>query len=421
MKKKIALTLVALVVVVGGVAAISAFEAHIINVTAHIENALSVDPQEIAFGTVFPQEYLEKDFTVSLSSSFLSEDRVDDVEYVIKQKPKCKSDTITDPANPDMYAPVDYATHLCPDGYTAMISLCPFLSKTDADPEDNNDTSHPSYYFDPTPDAPNSGDELCETVTADATGYLSKAVDDLVDAWIVDLKVPPVEGYVGQDWPESCPIVETNDQDYGCDLWIEVNGISLPGGLGCLDKASLMLVLDRSGSIDSGELTTMKTAAKAFVDALTPSTDGVHMGEVSFSSTAVLDVQLTDDGAVVKAAIDALSSGGTTNLEDAIQKADAELESGRDRPDTESPDFMVIITDGAPTTSNSGGDYAADAKAAADAAKADGIEIYVVGVGTDTSTTAYLRDQIASGADHYFDATNWADLQTILEGIASCS
>ena len=55
MKKKILLGLVAVVAVAGGVAALSAYEAHVINVTAHIENALYVHPESRDFGTVFPQ------------------------------------------------------------------------------------------------------------------------------------------------------------------------------------------------------------------------------------------------------------------------------------------------------------------------------------------------------------------------------
>jgi hypothetical protein len=55
---------------------------------------------------------------------------------------------------------------------------------------------------------------------------LTKDGGDILDLWKVDLKVPPVDGYVGQDWPEGCPTVPENDVDYGCDLWIEVTGIS---------------------------------------------------------------------------------------------------------------------------------------------------------------------------------------------------
>jgi len=219
MKKKIVLGLVAVVAVASGVAALSAYEAHVINVTAHIENALYVHPDALEFGTVFPQEYIERQFTVELSSSFQLQDRLDDVNYVIRQKPKCVNEA-------GEYAQIDYATHQCPEGYTEMLSLCPFLSKLDGDSEDNNDTDHPSYFVDPD-GVPGSGDEYCVIPGADATGHLTIDGGDLLDLWIVDLKVPPVDGYVGQDWPAGCPVVSANDQDYGCDLWIEVTGFSV--------------------------------------------------------------------------------------------------------------------------------------------------------------------------------------------------
>ena len=59
MKKKILLGLVAVLIVISGVAGMSAFEAHVINVTAKIENALKVDTTPIDYGTVFPQEALD--------------------------------------------------------------------------------------------------------------------------------------------------------------------------------------------------------------------------------------------------------------------------------------------------------------------------------------------------------------------------
>lgn len=222
MKKKILLGLAAVVVVAGGVAALSAYEAHIINVTAHIENALSVHDDEISFGTVFPQEYLERQFTVQLSDSFLAEPRVWDVQYEIVQKPKCICDAPQEIlCEEGDYAPVDYATEACPEGFVEMENLCPFLSKMDADPGDQNDYGVPSYYVEGDPD-------VCRTPSPEvATGMLYKGeVSDIVDLWTVDLKVPPVAGYVGQDWPAGCPTVAQNDVDYGCDLWVEVTGIS---------------------------------------------------------------------------------------------------------------------------------------------------------------------------------------------------
>ena len=228
--KKILASVALVATVAVSAAMFAAYEAHVINVTAHIENALYVHPDEIAFGTVFPQEYTERDLTIELSSSFLAEDRVYDVEYVIKQKPKCWNNNPDDPK----YAPVDYATHKCPMiddiQYVEMLSLCPYLSKMPKYPE-SGDIGIPSYYVDEDPTGPSDGDycnPLHNPDTAIAYGYLDKNMQDIMDEWVIDLKVPPFNGYVGQDWPENCPVLggSPDGQDFGCDLWIEITGIS---------------------------------------------------------------------------------------------------------------------------------------------------------------------------------------------------
>jgi len=61
--------------VVSGVAAVSAYEAHIINVKAHVENALDVDTRSIDFGTVFPEEWFTKDVSITTSISFCANDQ----------------------------------------------------------------------------------------------------------------------------------------------------------------------------------------------------------------------------------------------------------------------------------------------------------------------------------------------------------
>jgi len=241
MNKKILLSLGALLAVVAGVAGFSAWEAHVINVTAHIENALTTHSDPIHFGTVFPQEYLTDNFTVSLSDSFISSQRADYVTYKIVQKPKCDCDypQFLEGGEPNsdyalctqgQYAAVGYATHECPVNYSEMKNLCEFLSKLPASANPDGEVGVPSY-FNPeleiiTPEGPviMAG---CETPINDlATGML-KGSDDTSDEWIVDLKVPPVKGYIGQDWPASCAdwVVPVDGADYGCDLWLEVTCI----------------------------------------------------------------------------------------------------------------------------------------------------------------------------------------------------
>ena len=70
MIKKIIAGVSAGIVTLATVPMFAAFEAHVINVTAKIENALFVHPQGLEFGTVFPQEHLESSMFISFSESF---------------------------------------------------------------------------------------------------------------------------------------------------------------------------------------------------------------------------------------------------------------------------------------------------------------------------------------------------------------
>jgi hypothetical protein len=83
--KKAILIVAALVLILSGVAAVSAYEAHLINVRAHVENAMSVTVEELDFGTVFPEEWMIKEFTVQVSESFCKEDqlRVTYIDYAV--------------------------------------------------------------------------------------------------------------------------------------------------------------------------------------------------------------------------------------------------------------------------------------------------------------------------------------------------
>jgi len=89
--KKVILIVAALMLVLSGVAAVSAYEAHLINVKAHVENALKVDVQELDFGTVFPEEWIVGKRTVQLSSSAIAELKATELKSVeIKIFAECK-------------------------------------------------------------------------------------------------------------------------------------------------------------------------------------------------------------------------------------------------------------------------------------------------------------------------------------------
>jgi len=100
--KKVLLLVSALLIVFSGVAAVSAYEGHLVNVKAHVENAIAVTADHFDFGIVFPEEKLETDIYVGLSESFLAQQRYSTVEYKVywERKPVpdgvevCKPETI---------------------------------------------------------------------------------------------------------------------------------------------------------------------------------------------------------------------------------------------------------------------------------------------------------------------------------------
>ena len=83
--RKLLLGLGAVVMVLSGVAMVSAYEAHVVNVTAHVEEAMSVDTETVHFGTSFPQEWRTRDFNIGTSTSFCNgnQGRVDEIDYDI--------------------------------------------------------------------------------------------------------------------------------------------------------------------------------------------------------------------------------------------------------------------------------------------------------------------------------------------------
>ncbi len=272
MKGKIFLGFLSLAIAVVFLPAFAAFEAHVINVTAKIENALSVNTNSLDFGTVFPQEHLDKPMAVSLSESFLDagQTRVDNVEYFIRQKPKCaitseegtqfdSQNTATghiilgdDPGTPEIEDETHYRID-CGEAprelgenetWGVLPSLCEYISKED-DNTPNNDETLPSFHHPwkifggDNPNTPGITEEAWIR-WKDADGILSKnSPQDTVDNWTIDLAVPCFGGQCAQDWeefvlginPQAIPAEFVQPQEnrgkiMGCDLWVEVSGVT---------------------------------------------------------------------------------------------------------------------------------------------------------------------------------------------------
>lgn len=139
------------------------------------------------------------------------------------------------------------------------------------------------------------------------------------------------------------------------------------------NPADMVLVLDRSGSMNGDPLANLKLGAKAFVDIIDENTDGQigggsRIGVVSFADNATQDTQLITSVDDLKDAIDGLVSDGRTNHVDAFNKAIALFS-----PTSDNQKIIIMFTDGETTVGGS-------ADAIAEAAKALGIQIYVIGL-----------------------------------------
>lgn len=192
--------------------------------------------------------------------------------------------------------------------------------------------------------------------------------------------------------------------------------ISLTGSNGACrvarENADVMLVIDKSGSMDDDTqpgglpqpITDAKNAAKEFLDKMDLTKDQV--GLVSFSSSARKQHDLSRDAGSVRAAIDALSAGGGTDIADGIREAQAELASPR-RIAANAP-VMILLSDGK-------SDQGAAVSAAQDAKRA-GTRIFTIGLGKNVNPS--LMQGVASSPGDYYHAATSAELAAIYQQIA---
>lgn len=240
--KKILLGLGAAGITLAMIPLFAAFEAHVVNVTATIENAMSV-PAEVnglAFGTVFPEEWLHQPITLGMSTSFIAEPKVSGLTYMIRQKPKCGVPIAgTNPVQYSQYVQVTedaQGIYHCPEvnvGQTgepqsvqsvALPMLCPFLSK--------HSEVTASGYEDGAIDAfhgPLTNWTLADTIATEVRGSITKTTDE-TDTWDIDLKVPCFKGQCAQDnfVPAAYQLTGGEHELFGCDLWVETTGIVRP-------------------------------------------------------------------------------------------------------------------------------------------------------------------------------------------------
>ncbi len=177
--------------------------------------------------------------------------------------------------------------------------------------------------------------------------------------------------------------------------------VSPVGTGGTSGPLSLVLLIDVSSSLSSTDLANEKAAAKQLLDLLGAS-DQVAL--YSFGSDVNLRQNFTTDRNALRAAIDALSIGGSTALYKAV-KTGAEAAATRSGRKA-----IVLMTDGEDTV----GGVTLDQAIAA--AKQAGAPVFTVGFGSGINRTVLQRIAQETGGTFSVGATS-ADLQRILQSI----
>jgi len=225
---------------------------------------------------------------------------------------------------------------------------------------------------------------------------------------------------------EGCDDHNTNSND-GCSSTCQIeNGWSCTGQPSVCKTINptlpsscgidMVLIIDSSGSISNSELTQMKDAFKAFVDAFLPYTP-TQIAVVDFDSLGHLVQDYTSNVNDIKTAIDSAISGGNTNWEDGLKEAHDEFNNRADKPD-----LYVFASDGNPNTigDTSPSSVTESVAVAAAVAKANiiklaGVRIITLGIAIGTGGAANLK--AISSDDAYYD-TDFSTLAQTLAALA---
>lgn len=255
-----------------------------------------------------------------------------------------------------------------------------------------------------------SADGAAVDLAVDPTGRVL-VIDDTnerVDVWQLDPNATPPEPPAPDDRCHLRTTKVAGPSPVRVDALVTVE-LGLSGS--CPSQSvdlDLVMVIDRSGSMEGPKLSAAQQAAIDFTAEL--DFGRVRTAVVAFSDAARVAQGLTNRRPSLVQAIAGILPGGNTDIAEAISEAQSELGGPRGR--SGAPDVVVLMTDGKPNSNVE----ANAARRAATSARQAGISLYTIGLGGDVD--AALLIELAGSPDRSFTVPSQAELTRIYTQIA---
>ncbi len=153
-----------------------------------------------------------------------------------------------------------------------------------------------------------------------------------------------------------------------------------------LEQATVVVVTDRSGSmlatdVPPSRLLAAREASASLVDAVP---EDVRVGAIAFNHSVSILHSPTRDHAAVKQAVAGIDAAGSTATGDALQAALRMIDDARGGAQSPPPSAIVLLSDGKSVRGS-------DPLAAAEKARAAGVAVHTVALGTQRGTIERRR------------------------------
>ncbi len=214
---------------------------------------------------------------------------------------------------------------------------------------------------------------------------------------------PTIDCFVTVSDNSGNPIMGLTENNFQVtENGIVQNPITVTSIGGTPTPISVALIIDRSGSMQGQKLSDAKTAANTFVDEMAANDKGTI---ISFASDVMVNQSFTTNKGLLHNAINSLSSGGGTNLYDAIVEGvnQCNTQSGRKA--------IIALTDGNASIFT----YTLD-QCIAQAVNA-GLPVYTIGLGSGAIESDLRKIADETGGQYYYAPTS-AELESIYQQIS---